>query len=141
MGAWSQNKASGLSSSNIARHAVTKLAKPVGLSQPAAANTTVMVTEDGSKAVDASARQFNEVAASFRRIVELVGNTTQASREIELSTKQQTTAVEQASTAIADVAQTARDTEASSAQTMQTAAQLATLSQQLIRLIKSVGQA
>jgi CHASE3 domain sensor protein len=106
----------------------------------AAANTTVMVTEDGSKAVDASARQFAEVAASFRRIVELVGNTTQASREIELSTKQQTTAVEQASTAIADVAQTARDTEASSAQTMQTAAQLATLSQQIVRLIKSAGQ-
>lgn len=103
----------------------------------AAANTTVMVTEDGSKAVDVSARQFTEVAASFRRIVELVGNTTQASREIELSTKQQTTAVEQASTAIADVAQTARDTEASSAQTMQTAAQLATLSQQLVRLIRS----
>lgn len=100
----------------------------------AAANTTVMVTEDGSKAVDASASQFPEVAASFRRIVELVGSTTQASREIELSTKQQTTAVEQASTAIADVAQTARETESSSAQTMQTASQLATLSQQLIKL-------
>ena len=103
----------------------------------AAANTTVMVTEDGSKAVDVSTRQFGEVAASFRRIVELVANTTQASREIELSTKQQTTAVEQASAAMADVAQTARDTEASSSQTMQTAAQLAALSQQLMRLVRT----
>ena len=107
----------------------------------AAANTTVMVTEDGSKAVDASARQFAEVAASFRRIVELVGNTTQASREIELSTKQQTTAVEQASTAITDVAQTARETEASSGQTMETSNQLASLSQQLIRLVRSSERA
>ena len=103
----------------------------------AAATTTVMVTEDGSKAVDASTRQFGEVAASFRRIVELLGNTAQASREIELSTKQQTTAVEQASTAIGDVAQTARETEASSAQTMETANQLASLSQQLIKLVRS----
>lgn len=103
----------------------------------AAANTTVMVTEDGSKAVDASTRQFGEVAASFRRIVELLGNTAQASREIELSTKQQTTAVEQASTAIGDVAQTARETETSSAQTMETANQLASLSQQLMRLVRS----
>lgn len=103
----------------------------------AAATTTVMVTEDGSKAVDASTRQFGEVAASFRRIVELLGNTAQASREIELSTKQQTTAVEQASTAIADVAQTARETEASSGQTMETANQLASLSQQLIKLVRS----
>jgi methyl-accepting chemotaxis protein len=106
----------------------------------AAANTTVMVTEDGSKAVDSSARQFVEVAASFRRIVELVGNTTEASREIELSTKQQTTAVEQASTAITDVAQTARETDASSAQMMATAAQLSDLSQQLIKLVRRSTQ-
>lgn len=107
----------------------------------AAATTTVMVTEDGSKAVDASARQFGDVAASFRRIVDLLGNTAQAAREIELSTKQQTTAVEQASTAITDVAQTARETEASSGQTMETANQLASLSQQLIRLVRSSERA
>ena len=107
----------------------------------AAATTTVMVTEDGSKAVDASARQFGEVAASFRRIVDLLGNTAQAAREIELSTKQQTTAVEQASTAITDVAQTARETEASSGQTMETSNQLASLSQQLIRLVRSSERA
>lgn len=106
----------------------------------AAANTTVMVTEDGSKAVDSSSRQFSEVATSFGRIVELVSNTTQASREIELSTKQQTTAVEQVSAAITEVAQTARETEASSSQTMQTAAQLADLSQKLVRLVRRAAQ-
>ena len=40
-----------------------------------AVNTTVMATETGSKAVDAGARQFGEVAASFKQIAELVVTT------------------------------------------------------------------
>ena len=55
----------------------------------AAVNTTVMTTEGGSKAVDAGARQFSEVATAFRQIVGLVGTTTEAAREIQLSPKQQ----------------------------------------------------
>ena len=61
----------------------------------AAVNTTVMATEGGSKAVDLGVRQFSEVAGAFRRIVDLLGTTTEAAREIELTTKQQSTAVEQ----------------------------------------------
>jgi methyl-accepting chemotaxis protein len=107
----------------------------------ASANTTVMATEDGAKAVDAGTRQFQGVASSFKQIVEYVGNTADASREIELSTKQQTTAVEQVSAAMGDVAQTARESESSSAQTLQTAAQLATLSRQLTSLIQRQASA
>jgi CHASE3 domain sensor protein len=66
-------------------------------------NTTVMATETGSKAVDAGARQFRDVAAAFKQIANLV-TTTNAAREIELSTKQQATAVEQVNLAIANVA-------------------------------------
>lgn len=102
----------------------------------AASNTTVMATEDGSKAVDAGTRQFSEVAVSFKQIVELVANTAQASREIELSTKQQTTAVEQVNAAIAEVARTARETEASLNQTLLTASELTTLSRDLAKLIQ-----
>lgn len=102
----------------------------------AAANTTVMATEDGSKAVEASARKFGEVAQSFRNIAGYVANTAQASREIELSTKQQTTAVEQVSTAVGEVAQTARETEGSSTRTTQAAGQLVEMSNQLIRLVR-----
>ncbi|MBI3892685.1 MAG: hypothetical protein HY303_14280, partial [Candidatus Wallbacteria bacterium] len=58
-----------------------------------AVNTTVMATEGGAKAVDAGTRQFQDVTAAFRRISELVVTTTEASREIELSAKQQSTAV------------------------------------------------
>lgn len=102
----------------------------------AAANTTVMATEDGAKAADACMRQFGETTTSLKRITESVTSTAQASREIELSTKQQTTAVEQVSVAIADVAQTARETDASSGQTLETAAQLSGVAKQLARLIR-----
>jgi methyl-accepting chemotaxis protein len=101
----------------------------------AAVNTTVMATETGSKAVDAGSRQYGEVAAAFRHIAGLVATTTEAAREIELSTKQQTTAVEQVNVAVADVAQATKATEASSTQTKQTASQLALLSTDLLRLV------
>jgi methyl-accepting chemotaxis protein len=101
-----------------------------------AVNTTVMVTETGSKAVDAGAAQFNQVAAAFRQITDLVATTTEAGREIELSTKQQVTAVEQVNVAIANVAQASRETEASSGQTQQTASQLVGLSRDLLRLVQ-----
>ncbi|GAA0922374.1 HAMP domain-containing methyl-accepting chemotaxis protein [Virgisporangium aurantiacum] len=102
-----------------------------------AVNTTVMATETGSKAVDAGMRQFGDVAATFDQITGLVTTTTEAAREIELSTKQQSTAVEQVNVAVVDVAQATRATEASSTQTQQTAAQLAGLSLDLLRLVHS----
>lgn len=101
-----------------------------------AVNTTVMATETGSKAVDSGQRQFGDVAAAFEKIAGLVVTTTDASREIELSTKQQSTAVEQVNIAIGNVAQTSRETEASSTQTLQTAQQLAGLSGELLRIVK-----
>ncbi len=102
----------------------------------AAVNTTVMATESGTKAVEAGTRQFGEVTASFRQIAGLVGTTTEAAREIELSTKQQTTAVEQVNVAISNAAQATKENEASSNQTLQTATQLADLSRDLVKLIR-----
>jgi methyl-accepting chemotaxis protein len=101
-----------------------------------AVNTTVMATETGSKAVDTGSRLFGDVTAAFQQISGLVSTTTEASREIELSTKQQTTAVEQVNVAIANVAQASKETETSSTQTLQTALQLAGLSRELLRIIK-----
>jgi methyl-accepting chemotaxis protein len=102
-----------------------------------AVNTTVMATELGSKAVDTGARQFGDVAATFQRIAGLVTTTTEAAREIELSTKQQTSAVEQVNLAIANVAQATKETETSSGQTLQTASQLATLSKDLLGIVQA----
>ncbi len=101
-----------------------------------AVNTTVMTTETASKAVDAGTRQFVDIAAALKQIGALVSTTTDASREIELSTKQQTTAVEQVNVAIANVAQATRESEASSAQTLQTSSELTGLSSELIRIVQ-----
>jgi methyl-accepting chemotaxis protein len=101
-----------------------------------AVNTTVMATETGSKTVEAGSRQFGEVALSLRAISGLVGMTSEAAREIELSTQQQSTAVEQVNVAIASVTQGSRETETSATQTLQTASQLATLSRDLLRVVQ-----
>jgi methyl-accepting chemotaxis protein len=104
-----------------------------------AVNTTVMATEIGAKAVDAGSRQFDDATNSFRRIVQLVATTSDATREIELSTKQQTTAVEQVNSAASDTARASRETEASAVQTKQTAAHLSTLSGDLLDLVGTRG--
>jgi methyl-accepting chemotaxis protein len=101
-----------------------------------AVNTTVMATETGSKSVDVGSRLFSDVALSFSHIAELIGTTTEAAREIELSTKQQASAVEQVKMAIASTAQATKETEVSSGQTFQTAAQLADLSKDLLKLVQ-----
>lgn len=100
-------------------------------------NTTVMATETGSKAVETGSRQFADVAAVFKQIAKVVATTTEAAREIELSTKQQATAVEQVNIAIVNVAQATKETEASVGQTIQTASELATTSRDLLRLVQA----
>ena len=107
----------------------------------AAVNTTVMATEGGSKAVDLGARQFAEVTAALKQITELLGTTTEAAREIELSTKQQASAVAQVNAAVSDIAKASKETEVSANQTMQTAGQLAGLSRELTRLIQAPANA
>ena len=102
-----------------------------------AANTTVMTTEDGQKAVEMGTQQFGELASAFTQIASLVATTAEAAREIELSTKQQATAVEQVNVAIADATQAARETEASSRQTLQTSSQLAGVSRELAQIVRA----
>lgn len=102
----------------------------------AAVNSTVMATETGSKAVDAGTRDFSDLAISLSQMVSLAGTASEAAREIELSTKQQSTAVEQVNGAVANVAQVSREAESSTTQAMQTASELATLSRRLTQLIK-----
>jgi methyl-accepting chemotaxis protein len=105
----------------------------------AAANTTVMATEDGRKSVDAGTKQFADVISAFNDITQRVTVTTEAAREIELSIRQQTTAVEQVNVAVAGMAQAAKETEASAGQTLATAEQLASVSTALGRLIWANG--
>lgn len=103
----------------------------------AAVNTTVMTTETGSKAVEAGAAQFGEVASTFRQIAGAVATTTEAAKEIGLSTKQQASAVEQVNMAVTNVAQATKESEVSTAQTLRTASELAMLSRDLLRLVEA----
>lgn len=107
----------------------------------AAVNSTVMATETGSKAVDAGTRDFGDLAVSLSQMVSLAATASEAAREIELSTKQQSTAVEQVNGAVANVAQVSREAESSTTQAMQTASELATLSRRLTQLIRSEASA
>jgi methyl-accepting chemotaxis protein len=77
------------------------------------------------------------VTTALKQITELLGTTTEAAREIELSTKQQSTAVEQVNIAIANIAKAAKETEAGLTQTLQTATQLTGLSHDLTRMIQA----
>jgi methyl-accepting chemotaxis protein len=106
-----------------------------------AVNTTVMATEGGAKATDAGLKDFEEVARRFQHIASMVGTTTEAAREIELSTRQQMTAVEQVNSELAGAAQSSRETEVSSAQMLQTATELAQLSHSLSSIIQASARA
>lgn len=100
-----------------------------------AVNTAVMTTESGSKAVEAGGRQLEAISGALKDIASSAGTTTEAAREIELSTKQQASAVGQVNIAIANVSQATRETETSAAQTYQTAAELNALARDLARMI------
>ena len=66
-----------------------------------------------------------------------VATTSEAAKEIELSTQQQTSAVEQVNVGVSNVAQATREAEAAAGQTLQTAAQLATMSTELMRVVRA----
>jgi methyl-accepting chemotaxis protein len=106
-----------------------------------AVNATIMTTEGGARVVEAGSRQFAEVAQAFESIVGRVSTTTDAAREIELTTKQQATAVEQVNIAITNVAHQSKQSEVSTTQTQQTAAELAALSRDLLRIVRSESRA
>lgn len=103
----------------------------------ASVNTTVMATEGGSKAADAGTRQFAEASAVFAQIADMVDKTTDAAREIELSTKQQASAVEQVKVAISDVLQSTKETEIGLGQTLKATSELSRLSRELLSLVAS----
>lgn len=99
------------------------------------ANTTIMVTEDGTKAVDEGVNLFDDVSSRIAGIVSQAESTSMASREIELTTRQQTTSVEQVSTALNDLNLTAKQTEQSANQTLETVKMLVDMSNNLERLV------
>jgi methyl-accepting chemotaxis protein len=103
------------------------------------ASSTIAATQDGSKAVEAGVREFAEAAVLFRQIAALVSTASEAAREIELSTEQQASAVDQVRMGASNLVQTAHETDTSSKQLLQTSSELAGLSRELVLMVRSNG--
>ncbi len=100
-----------------------------------AVNTTVMATETGSKAVDAGARQFADVAG-FQQIARTGDHHHRGGEGDRLSTKQQSTAGGAGQPGDQQRRPDHAETETSASQTLQTASELAGLSTELLRLVQ-----
>jgi methyl-accepting chemotaxis protein len=103
------------------------------------ANSTAIATEHSSKAVDTGLREFTEVAAQFKQIRSLVSTASEAAREIELSTRHQTSAVDLVRSGASNLVQAAHENENSSKKMLQTSSELAGLSQELVLMIRANG--
>lgn len=68
-----------------------------------ASNRTIMVTEQGTKAVDRTSGLVEKVQQSFGNIQKMVNDTARAAQEITYSTQQQTSACEQMAEAMSEI--------------------------------------
>jgi methyl-accepting chemotaxis protein len=108
-----------------------------------ATNSTIMLTEEGTKGVDAASALVANISQALERITRAVTETTNAASEIKLMTQQQTTASEQMAETIAEVRDVASQVATSSQETTQSITELTTLAERLQDLVEEdlLGQA
>jgi methyl-accepting chemotaxis protein len=94
-------------------------------------NSTVMVTEEGLKAVDHAAFLVENVRHSFKGIMTMVDETLRASKEIALSTQQQTSACEQLADTMNEVRDVSLQTVSGLRETEAAIGELSSLAEQL----------
>lgn len=94
-------------------------------------NSTVMAMEEGTKSVEEGVNLINLAGDSLSEIISLVSQTTELSREISLSTDQQTRGNEQVSFAMSNLSQAVKQTELSARQTASSAQELSELAREL----------
>ncbi len=99
-----------------------------------ATNGTILLTEEGTKGVDAASTLVGRISGELANIIAMVQETTEAAREIKLSTQQQTTASEQMAATIAEVRDVATQVAASAQETTQSIAELTALAERLQEL-------
>ncbi|MCE0537173.1 methyl-accepting chemotaxis protein [Kineosporia rhizophila] len=106
-----------------------------------AVEDTRRVSREASEVVGDGATMVGQAVDSFEEIVALVANTMESARQIQLSTSQQTVAVEQTDLAISAMAEATREHQESAGGTKATADELAGLSYQLGTLVVSGSSA
>jgi methyl-accepting chemotaxis protein len=100
-----------------------------------ATNSTIMVTEEGTKAVDSAAQLVDKVQLSFGSIIGLVEDTARSAKEITLSTQQQTSACEQMADTMNEVRDVAQQVAGSARETERAIAEIITLTEKLQTLV------
>ena len=101
-----------------------------------ATNSTIMLTEEGTKGVDAASSLVTKISEVLEQITGVVNETTAAASEIKLMTQQQTTASEQMAETISEVRDVANQVATSSQQTTDSISELTTLAESLRDLVE-----
>ncbi|WP_291317318.1 methyl-accepting chemotaxis protein [Desulfuromonas sp.] len=101
-----------------------------------ATNSTIMLTEEGTKGADAASTLVARISEELSNITQMVEETTNAAREIKLSTQQQTTASEQMAETVAEVRDVATQVAASAQETTQAITELTSLAERLKELVE-----
>ncbi len=100
-----------------------------------ATNSTVMVSEEGIKAVDEGVRAMDDLGDYFKNILDQVFTTSKAAEEISISTKQQTSACEQMVVSMTGVSDVAREVENGARNLASATSRLNSLAEQLKQMV------
>jgi methyl-accepting chemotaxis protein len=100
-----------------------------------ATNSTIMVTEEGTKAVDQASTLVDKVHDSFNSIMGTVEETSRTAKEITLSTQQQTSACEQMADTMAEVRDVAQQVAGSARETEKAISEILDLAGKLQNLV------
>jgi len=120
--------------------ATTQIKNLIGQIQKAT-NSTIMLTEEGTKGVDAANDLVGRVSSELGQINAAVSETQSAASEIKLSTQQQTTASEQMAETIAEVRDVAVQVAQSAQETTRSISELTGLAERLKGMVESDIQA
>jgi len=101
-----------------------------------ATNATIVVTEEGSKAVDSASTLVDKVDRSFALLMGVVDNTAQAAKEITSSTRQQTAACQQIAETMNEVREVAHQVAGSAMETERTVADITRLAETLRHIVE-----
>ncbi|MDT8440917.1 MAG: methyl-accepting chemotaxis protein [Desulfuromonadales bacterium] len=102
-----------------------------------ATNSTIMLTEEGTKGVDAASTLVANISEVLARVNAAVDETSTAAAEIKLMTQQQTTASEQMAETIVEVRDVANQVATSSQETTEAISELTSLAERLQDLVEA----
>jgi methyl-accepting chemotaxis protein len=101
-----------------------------------ATNSTIVVTEEGTKGVDAAAGLVDKLKLSFDDIIRMVVETARAAKEISFSTRQQTSACDQMAETMNEVRDVAQQVADCAAETERAIGELTALTENLRHLME-----